>query len=87
MSKKYEKRIKKAKGKIKKRVVVPKKISDYITNLTIDLKNYSVRAKEAENAIEKLKWYGYQINDNFQMILKILKERHVYHTFGDMEQL
>lgn len=86
MSKRNENVIKKKMRKVS-RVTIPKTIGDYLDNLVIDLKNYSMHADRVEKSVEKLKWFGYQINDNLQRIIAILKERGIYRSVRDKEQL
>ncbi len=100
MSKKYENVIKKNKRKVK-RVEIPKKIGDYMDNLALDLTNYTIKADRLEKALlkmdeieaetlllmDKVKWYGYQITDNYKQIIKILRERGIYKSVRSKEQL
>ena len=86
MSKRYENSLKKKVRKVK-RVDIPKTIGDHLDNLAIDLKNYSRFADAIEKNIDKLKWFGFQINDNLQQVIKILKERGIYKSIRDKERI
>ena len=69
MTEKYMNPIKKKVRKIK-RVLAPKTIGDYMDNLTIDLKNYSVQIKNIRKKLGKGSRYirsvrgiGYKIEE------------------------
>jgi len=80
---------------------MPKKIGDYMDNLTIDLVNYAHKADLMEKKLlkmkdlpidlletmDKLRWYGHQIKDNYSQIINILRERGIYKTIRGKEQL
>lgn len=84
MSKVHENVIKKEKRKIK-RVDVPKTIGDYLDNLTIDIKNLTNWTGKLEKDVEKVKWFGFQINENLTQIMKILRERNLTKSFREKE--
>jgi len=73
--------------KKRKRVKIPKSVEDFSTNLLIDLKNYSIKIERVADDVEKLKLYGYQIGDNFRMIIKILKENNLFRSVMRKEQI
>jgi len=86
MTERYENVIKKKKRKVK-RVVSPTTIGDYLDNMTLDLKNYSMYADRVEKDVEKLRWFGYQLTDNLKQIVTILRERGIYKSVREKEQL
>jgi len=86
MSKKYEQKVKKYKRKVK-RVPIPQTFGDYLDNMVIDLKNYTQYADKIEKDINKLRWYGFQINDNLQQMVSILQEHRIYKSVRDKVKL
>lgn len=68
MSNKYQSIIKKHNKKVRRRVKLPQKIEDYITNLTIDLKSIQNNLTK----IDTVRWEIYQAWDSLRDIIRIL---------------
>jgi len=79
MSSKYQRIVDKTKGKARKRVKLPQKIQDYMTNLTVDLKEAQINLGKMETVKMNL-WQSF---DSLKQIVRILRNKNLIGKFED----
>ena len=79
MSSKYQRIVDKTKGKARKRVKLPQKIQDYMTNLTVDLKEAQINL----GRMETVKMNLWQSFDSLKQIVRILRNKNLLGKFED----
>ncbi|KKL04463.1 hypothetical protein LCGC14_2615790, partial [marine sediment metagenome] len=73
----------KTKGKARKRVKLPQKIQDYMTNLTVDLKEAQINLGKMETVKMNL-WQSF---DSLKQIVRILRNKNLIGKFEDWRDL
>ena len=83
MSRIYQNVVNKTKNKARKRVKLPQEIQDYMTNLTIDLKEAQINLAKTE-AVKMNLWQSF---DSLKQIVRILREKDLLGKFEDWKDL
>ncbi len=83
MSRKYQQIVNKTKGKARKRVKLPQKIQDYMTNLTVDLKDAQINLAK----MEIVKMNIWQAFDSLKQTVRILQQKDLIGKYEDWKDL
>ncbi len=83
MSRKYQQIVNKTKGKARKRVKLPQKIQDYMTNLTVDLKDAQINL----NKMEIVKMNIWQAFDSLKQTVRILQQKDLIGKYEEWKDL
>jgi len=83
MSKKYQQIVNKTKKKARKRVKLPQKIQDYMTNLTMDMKDAQINLEK----IEKVKMNIWQSFDSLKQVIRIMREKGLLGKLEDWDDV
>lgn len=83
MSRKYQQIVNKTKGKPRKRVKLPQRIQDYITNLTVDMKEAQIQLQK----ITRVEMNIWQAFDSLKQIIRILRQKGLLGKLEDWRDL